>query len=65
MTALLAISLSSHAQTAAPDPALAEALGLTAAGAGWRYREPEKEPRMLGQPHDEGAFYTIGLSGSF
>ncbi|MCM2304921.1 MAG: hypothetical protein NDJ72_09480 [Elusimicrobia bacterium] len=47
MTALLAISITSRAQTAVPDPALVESLGLSAAAAGWRYREPQKEPRAL------------------
>ncbi|MBI2789869.1 MAG: hypothetical protein HYX59_14435 [Elusimicrobia bacterium] len=47
LTALLAVSLTAHAQTVAPDPAVVESLGLTADGSGWRYREEEKEPRIL------------------
>lgn len=47
MTALLAISIAAQAQTTVPLPAVIESLGLTAADAGWRYREPKKEPRIL------------------
>lgn len=47
LTALLAISISSRAQTVAPDQAIVKSLGLTAGDAGWRYREPQKEPRVL------------------
>lgn len=47
LTALLALSLTARAQTVAPDPAVVESLGLTAADAGWRYRERDKEARLL------------------
>lgn len=47
LTALLAISTASQAQTTLPVPPVVESLGLTASDAGWRYREPEKEPRLL------------------
>lgn len=47
MSALLAISITSQAQTIVPDPAVIESLGLTAADAGWTYREPGRDAKVI------------------